>query len=135
MSWPSMPTRRLPCARYRKGRNSQLPRRADSLSYPLFLLGRIFFNRLSNHVVQFSLQLARISLFVGRDGAPDQRPRGRIPEIDDERALRVWHPDNSRTQPAPPRRISLRFEVTPCAECVANVKIRSAGSFWRDFAR
>lgn len=79
-------------------------------------------------------QLSRIALFISGDRPPNQRPRDRIPEIYDQSTSCVRNPHNSRAHPAPARRISLGFDISPRAECVANVKIRRPGYFFQPFA-
>ena len=58
----------------------------------LLLLRRIFVDGFFDHVVELALDFGGVAFFLGGDGAPDERARGGIAQIDDQRSFGIRHP-------------------------------------------
>src|ERR1700688_273232 len=94
--------------------------------WTLLLLRRIFVDGFFDHVVEFSLDLGGIAFFLSGDGAPNERARGWIAQIDDQRSLSIRHSDVARAESIPSGGVSLDLGFAGGAERVAHVEVGHA---------
>src|SRR5579883_2428859 len=88
-----------------------------------FRFGRIFFERLFHHVVDFPLDFGGVAFVLTGNCPPDQGARGGIAEIDDQRAFGIRYADNPSSPAAPSRRIPLQFRPPRGPEVISHVEI------------
>src|SRR5579864_4072341 len=88
----------------------------------------IFLQRLLDHGVQFAFHLVGVAFLHTGDGAPHQRTRSWVAQIDDQGALGIRDPDDARAPAAPPGRIPLHFCFARRPEPVAHVEIGWPGN-------
>src|SRR5579872_111201 len=92
-------------------------------SSELFFLRRIFVDGFFHHVVDLTLDLGGVVLFLGGDGAPDKRAGGRIAQIDDQRALRIRDAHVAGAESVPTGGVGFHLGLARGAECIAHVEV------------